>query len=393
MIVVSILFTAFTMIVGIVWAGRHVKISLQKKRGGVLTPESEAIADNPPRISVIVAAKDEENNIRPCVESLCRQDYPDLEIIVCNDRSEDRTGAILDDLAAADERIRGIHIDTLPSGWTGKNHAIDRGMRNATGAVLLFTDADCRFTSPRTISIAEKCRSDTGTGMLSLLPRMELNSFWEEMIQPLCSGIMMVSFDPARVNDSESNTAYANGAFILTARAAYETVGGHRAIKDEIQEDMVLGRRMKESGQGLLVCRSEGLFTVRMYSSFGEMFRGWSRIFYGSFTSVGRLSICIAAMLVMGILPVLACAAGCIACGLGGGNHWGLLGLAGFFASAMEFSVLYRFYGLVNARKWFCITYLPANVLVLTILCYTILKRICGGNLEWKGTVYRKPGT
>lgn len=389
MIVFPILLAAFTMIVGIVWAGRHVKISLQNTRGEVLTPASDATIDNPPRISVIVAAKDEEHNIRLCVESLCRQDYPDLEIIVCNDRSEDRTGAILDELAAADNRIQVMHIDTLAPGWTGKNHAIDRSLNSATGDVLLFTDADCRFICPRTISIAEKRRGDTGAGMLSLLPRMELNSFWEEMIQPLCSGIMMVSFDPARVNDRESNTAYANGAFILIGRAAYETVGGHRAIKHEIQEDMVLGRRIKEAGEGLLVCRSEGLFTVRMYSSFGDMFRGWSRIFYGSFPSVGRLSICIAAMLIMGALPVLACAAGCIAFGLGGGTGWGLLGLAGFFASVMEFSVLYRFYGLVNARKWFCITYFPANVLVTTILCYTILKRIFGGNLEWKGTVYR----
>ncbi|NIP78703.1 MAG: glycosyltransferase, partial [Gemmatimonadetes bacterium] len=95
-----------------------------------------------PRVTVVVAARDEAGHIAPTVHSLLAQDYPDLEVVAVDDRSTDGTGRILDRLAARQPRLRVLHIDTLPPDWLGKNHALHRGAELASGELLLFTDAD-----------------------------------------------------------------------------------------------------------------------------------------------------------------------------------------------------------------------------------------------------------
>jgi cellulose synthase/poly-beta-1,6-N-acetylglucosamine synthase-like glycosyltransferase len=104
-----------------------------------MSPLPEAIAK---RVSLIIAARNEQRNIRTALQSLLDLGYPDYEVIVIDDRSEDGTGRILDDMAAATPRLTGIHIDRLPPGWLGKNHALWTGSRQATGEYLLFSDAD-----------------------------------------------------------------------------------------------------------------------------------------------------------------------------------------------------------------------------------------------------------
>ena len=98
-----------------------------------------------PRVSVVFAARNEAGTVGAAVPTMLALDYPDLEVIAVNDRSEDDTGAILDRLAAADPRLKVVHVTELPAGWLGKNHALADGGAAATGEWILFTDADIHF--------------------------------------------------------------------------------------------------------------------------------------------------------------------------------------------------------------------------------------------------------
>jgi cellulose synthase/poly-beta-1,6-N-acetylglucosamine synthase-like glycosyltransferase len=378
--------------VGLIWASRHIKIALEKRHGFLLTPDYPGPPNPPPKVSLLVAAKDEEANLDACLESLLAQDYPDLEIIAVNDRSEDRTGEILDRHAAGSDRLRAVHVTDLPGGWKGKNHAMHVGMQHATGELLLFTDADARMLSSRAVSVAVQLLHDLGAGFLCLLPNLEMKGFWEGMIQPVASGVMMIWFEPARVNNPRRRTAYANGAFMLMRREVYRALGGHEAVKDDIQEDMEFARLAKQQGLGLTVARCRDLFTVRMYTTLGQMFRGWTRIFLGCFRSKTRLAVSLLLVLLMAVLPTGALLAGLIGglAGLEPAEAFWALGLAGLIVVAMQSTVVVRFWRMVGANPRLFWSYTPGSILIAGCLLAALLKHLPGAKLTWKGTTYTR---
>ncbi|OPX22022.1 MAG: hypothetical protein B1H04_05635, partial [Planctomycetales bacterium 4484_123] len=144
------------------------------------------------------AAKDEQANIGRCVRTLLEQDYPDFEVIVVNDRSTDETAEIVQRLAEEDRRLRLINVGELPAGWCGKNHAMHVGIARARGEYICMMDADCRQTSRHSLRAAVAYALDSGTDLLSVLPNLELVGFWENVVQPVCGGIMMIWFSPEK---------------------------------------------------------------------------------------------------------------------------------------------------------------------------------------------------
>jgi cellulose synthase/poly-beta-1,6-N-acetylglucosamine synthase-like glycosyltransferase len=384
---------AITVLMGavfLVWLSRHVLITRQRRRAVLLTPDSPPAPPEAPAISVIVAARNEADNIGACLRCLLRQDYPRFDVVVCNDRSTDGTRAIVEEVAAGEERVRLVDIDRLPEGWYGKNHAVAAGAKASAGEWLCLIDADCRQTSPRTLSVAMRHALDTGADLLSVLPVLEAGGFWQRVMQPVCSGVMMVWFNPDRVNDPRKPTAYANGAFILIRREAYEAVGTHEAIRGEVMEDMHLARRVKHAGMALRVVQSRGLYTVRMYDSLREMLRGWCRIFFGSFASLGRLAASLALIVVMGLVPYAAAAAGLAlaAAGVEPRGAWLVCGLSGVAGAAMQLSVVGRFYRLVGAGGRLAWTYALGCVLAGAAVVMAMWKLRAGARLTWRGTSY-----
>lgn len=378
-------------LVAILWTSRHARIA-GEKRGGGLTPQRDGPPAPVPKVSLIVAGKDEEHNIESCVRSLLEQQYPDFEVIACNDRSTDRTGEILDRLAAEDPRLRVLHIQDLPDGWKGKNHALHQASRIASGEYLFFTDADCRLLSRRSLAAAMGEMLARGVGMLSVLPRLAMKGFWENAIQPACSGVMMVWFDPRKVNRPDRPHAYANGAFILIRRDVYHAVGGHEAIRDVLQEDMTLARRVKRAGWGLAVVRGAGLFDVRMYTSLGQIFHGWTRIFFGSFSGPGGLLLPLLLVLLMALLPYVAAGIGfsLAAANATPQNGWLALGIVGAATIAMQLSVILRYYRLIHADPRYFWTYPLGGIFMVGMLLAALAKHLPGAKLTWKGTTYRK---
>ena len=219
----GVMLVGWTILLGfasLVWLARHRDVSRFQKTQRPLTPESYSGPPvEAPHISVLVAAKEEEENIETCVRSMLGQDYPDFEVIAINDRSDDRTGAILDAIDAPAGRLKVLHVAELREGWFGKNNAMRTGVEAAAGEWLCFIDADCRQTSTKTLSMAMRYAAEHQTEFVSLMPVLDTETVFERIIQPVAAALMVFWFHPERVNDPRSKVAYANGAFMLMSRS------------------------------------------------------------------------------------------------------------------------------------------------------------------------------
>jgi len=380
-------------LVGVTWSLRHFAISRALRSNRKLSANSHAgYASDAPRLSVLVAAKDEEANIATCVRSLVDQDYPNFEVIVIDDRSVDRTGEIIEDLRREfPDRVRALHVSHLPDGWFGKNNAMRVGVREADGEWLCFVDADCRQTSRATLSMAMCEAEASGADFLSVLPVLETRSFWERVIQPVCAAIMVIWFNPEKVNNPKSKAAYANGAFMLMSREHYRAIGGHERVRTELNEDMHMARITKASGRRLRVVENDGLYLTRMYASFGEAWRGWSRIFYGVFKTMRRLTATLGLLLTASVFPCVSLVVAAIGYALAegeAGRHWGIaLGVTAAVVAMLE-SVIYRFMRLTRAAPWVWMTY-PFGALLGVGMLLAAMRKLVGGRTTWRGTTYR----
>ena len=341
-----------------------------------------------PMVSVVVAAKDEQANIETCVRAILDQDYPNFELIVVDDRSVDDTGAIVERIAAGDSRVKLMNITELPEGWAGKNHAMQNGIGAARGQWICMTDADCRQSSPRTLSVAMQYANDTRADMLSMLPTLEMGGFWENLLQPVCCGLLMMWFPPGKVNDPAKPHAYANGMFMLIKRSAYEAIGTHEAIKGSLIEDMDMAREIKSGGLNLRVAPSEGLVAVRMYTSLREIFRGWGRIYIGAFENLPRLMLAWLALVTKGLTCYLAAAIGLGMYAAVGGQWWLACGLVGAAGSVAETVMLARYFRHVGSRAWLGLLYPLASALTAIILMKSMLMLRPGGKIIWRDTSY-----
>jgi len=248
------------------------------------------LTENPPLVSIIVAARNEENNISRCVNSLLSQNYSNCEIIAVNDCSDDSTGTILDELARIHPKLKVIHGNPLPEGWMGKAHAMYQGYQAAQGEWLLFTDADT-FHAPSLLSGVMDAVLPTTFSFATMYSK-NLNASFGQYLVDLAFGayIFMIS-DPRSVMNPKSRQSLVNGQYLLFERKAYELIGTHKAIKGCSADDVALGYLTKMKGFLPLVMLSEkGDLEVNNYGSFLEAFLGGSRnLVIGLWTALGAL--------------------------------------------------------------------------------------------------------
>jgi chlorobactene glucosyltransferase len=235
-----------------------------------------------PLISICVPARNEERNIRACVESLLGQDYPNFEVIVLDDRSTDATPEILESLTKAARQgvnLRKVSGSDLPAGWAGKPHALYQASAAARGEWLCFVDADT-FLSPTTLSSCYAKAMETNADMFTIMTFQTLDSFWERVVMPLVMTALSVGFSPRKVNDPDRKDAIANGQFILIKRSVYDAIGGHESVKDQIVEDKAISEQVKWNGYRLIVADGSRVARTRMYASLAEMWEGWTKNIY-----------------------------------------------------------------------------------------------------------------
>jgi glycosyltransferase involved in cell wall biosynthesis len=264
-------------ILGLTWFSRIVDAALGMPRIADITrPEWDrrpATRDGEPRVSIIVPARNEEEHIRETLARLLALEYSNCEIIAINDRSTDRTGQIMDEIAAsagcgadipvrepaapvlqteADRNVRPtrltvIHIAELPPGWLGKTHAMWTAAQRASGDWLLFTDADVLFKPDslrRAIAYANAEKADH----VVVFPRMIMQRPDEKMMMAFFQTLIVFGHRPWKVADPRARDHMGVGAFNLVRRSVYEAVGTYHALRMEILDDMKLGKVVKNAG-------------------------------------------------------------------------------------------------------------------------------------------------
>ncbi len=240
------------------------------------------LPESPPSVTVLIPAKDEGERIRACLSCALAQTYPNLQFIAIDDRSIDQTGAIMDEMAAADPRLEVLHIPhgDLPAGWTGKCHALFHGVRAARGEWLMFVDSDV-VLEPDAVAAAVGRAARHEYDLFSLLPRIEAYTFWEELIIPVAGAALNFMFLVPMANKNYlPRHAFANGQFLLIRRSVYEQIGGHQSVMGMFGEDVAMARLVKSKGYKTRIAWGADFVAVRMYSSLAEIFRGWARQFF-----------------------------------------------------------------------------------------------------------------
>ena len=379
-------------IYGVVLAGavgRHLACHNVIRRTTFLTPASQRWSGPAPKVSIIVPAKDEAANIEYCLDALLSQDYPNYEVILVDDRSQDETAAIAERIARRDRRLRVLKVVRLADGWTGKNHALHFAQRHAKGDWLLFVDADA-WLHPACLSVLLHDAAQHDAGLSSLLPRMEMRSFWERAVQPLAATMLMTLFPLPKANDrNRSDGGFANGQFMLIRRTAYDTIGGHEAVKDKFVEDINIGRLIKKHHLGLRVVVAPALASVRMYASLPQIMRGWSRIFYAAVNARPAILWAFVVMLfVLSVLPwIILPACGIAALAGAAGPFTALIAAMALAQEFLQTTVFGRAYRAGYSPLRLLVWRPLATLTMITVLLQTI--RLCKThNVVWRGTQY-----
>lgn len=340
-----------------------------------------------PFVSVLVPARNEERNIRDCVESLMAQDYPRFEVIVSDDRSEDRTGEILEELKGRYANLRVVRPAAPPSDWvSGKSHALWHAAHEARGEWLLFVDADMRLY-PCALRAAMQYGLESEADLFSAMPGIDCVGFWERAVLPAIARLYMISAPLWKVSDPASGVVAGTGPFMLFRRSAYEAIGGHQAVKGQRVEDVELARLVKMNGLKLRFVLGTFLSHGRQYCSLREMVRGISRqYFLGLRGNAFWAVVGVVFTLGVSVVPYVALVAFATLWALEPGvRAWDVgvaLALAQCGVIAACHVVLRRCYGVCGGSL---LLHPVGGAMSAFIMARSTLHGLCGKAAEWRG--------
>ncbi len=243
-----------------------------------------------PKVSIIIPARNEEEFIGKCLDSLIKQDYENYEIIVIDDSSNDATGEIISEYAKRDSKIIPVSARPKPEGWMGKNWACMEGYRKATGELLLFTDADTNH-SKNVLSLAVAHLISFNLDALSAIPKMLTFDFWTKITLPMISTFLHTRFSALNVNNPSKKTGYFFGSFFILRKKTYEEVGMHEGVKQEIIEDGALGKKVKESGYKMKMVRGDHLIDAVWARDKSTLWNALKRLMVPLYLQNGKIAI------------------------------------------------------------------------------------------------------
>ncbi|MBI4966417.1 MAG: glycosyltransferase [Desulfomonile tiedjei] len=352
-----------------------------------IDPIEEAnLPPTPPLISVIVPAHNEEAKLRACLQSVIEQDYPRFELIVVDDRSTDDTAAIAASVVRGLENCKIVSVDHLRPGWTGKCHALDVGVRHATGEWLAFLDADSRLHR----SALRQCyhhATRSHVNMITLSPKFIMNSFWEKALQPSFAAMSCILFPLDKVNDPDSSVASANGMFYLITRHAYEKIGGHHDVRELAVEDIGIGKRVKAAGLGLIFANGRHILQTRMYTSFREILRGWTRILSAAMNYELPTVLRFLGMHLLMSFPVLLASMYFYVCGAPSVWPGGWFLLPAVCLGVMCL-VPALFYSQLGTAHRYTVLLILGNLMLIWVFLVIVKKILFKDALQWRGTTY-----
>jgi hypothetical protein len=345
-------------------------------RPGWAPPKEAAL----PSLTIVVPARNEEAEIEPALRSLLQLDYPRYEVVAIDDRSTDRTGAIMEQLAAepaAQGRLRVVHVRELPAGWLGKLHAMWLGARQGSGEWLLFTDADCVF-HPESLRRAVHYATSRGMDHLVLFPTAHMKTLGEQMLISFPQVMSIFAMRPWKIRDPKARDHIGVGAFNLIRRSAYEAIGTYEKLRLEVVDDLKLGESIKKAGLRQDVVYGRGLVALR-----------WG---VGAAGIIGNLEKNLFAFLQFRLsLALAACVAGFFLCVL---PFAGLLFAPGWarapFALAVAMIALgYALAARLSAGSALLFVTCPASALLFVVaVLRSGFRTLKDGAVTWRGTKY-----
>jgi chlorobactene glucosyltransferase len=398
------LFTLYLLLGPLTWGFMILAMFEGRRRMSKLLQKTPPLPDPAPRLTVMIPARNEEANIEKCVGSVLAQDYPNLDVVVADDRSTDATGQILDRLVAAHPNLRIVHCtqaDVLP-GWAGKSNALHnayhKGVQpfnpapasDAPPHFLLGLDSDMRLTQTNALSLCVRAAIKHNAAIFTLLPALESHTFFEGLVIPL-TGMISSSINAVALTnvDSFRRVAYANGQCLMIRREVYDSIGGHTRVAALPCEDVGLAHLVKDSGRRVRVAWGADLCAVRMYDSLGALYRGLARILSFSrdrrtwpmlagiaFLLLSGFSLYVAA--IYGIyrlrhpLTNLGAIGWLIACAF----HW--------LAMTMQLGLTYAW----SKNRWWNALLFPLGGAISLAIYSRALKQCITGRFEWRGVSY-----
>lgn len=350
---------------------------------------------NPPLISILVPARNEEHRVLDkAIRSMLAQDYASLEIIAVNDRSTDRTGAILQSLSRNDDRLRVIDGVAPPPGWLGKPHALQQALQASRGAWVLATDADMIY-APSAVRTAIMTALDNNYDALTLIPHVDCLSFWERVFMPTFGWFMVMALPVERVNDPARKEAIGVGGFFLINRRALEKVGGYKAVSSEVAEDLRMAEILKGSGARLHLDYAPALVSTRMQPDLRSIWEGFTKnLFAGTKFSLWRTALGSLAVLLFAVAPFFIALFSVLMLLSGASAFW----LSIFTPAFLTWLLQVAIFILINKNSGVPVVYaftVPlGHALFTAILINSAIKILTGQGVTWKGRkLYEREGS
>jgi len=393
----EVLSWVFGVFLGAVWLSRIAIVWWNRKSvTDISAPEFDVPRETPappsqggtPRVSIIVPARNEAKHIEAALVSLLQLDYPEYEVIVVDDRSNDATGAIIDRLdsewrergEASHHRLKVLHVGELPQGWLGKVHAMWKATQQATGEWLLFTDADVVFradTLRRSLLYAGREQADH----VVLFPSMVMKTVGERMMMAFFQSQFIFAHRPWKVADPKSRDAMGVGAFNLVRRSVYESVGTYAALRMAVLDDMMLGELVKHAGFRQRCVFGRDLLRLRWVVGALGMVRGLTKNFF----AILRFNVPFAITAICGVLLVNT---GPFV-GVWFAQGWSK---AGYVAALFAIGAMY--YGMAKmsdiSPAYFFLH--PAGAALFGFaMARSVVVTLARGGVEWRGTFYPLP--
>ncbi|MGB2590358.1 MAG: glycosyltransferase family 2 protein [Candidatus Acidiferrum sp.] len=330
-----------------------------------------------PSISLLFAARDEEEKLPMALATLAQIDYPALQAIAVDDRSQDATGKILDEFAATHDWFRALHVSELPAGWLGKPHALQKAYEASSGEWLLFTDADVRFRKDalrRAVALAKQKDLDH----LTLFGDVEMHGFWEKTLITFFGLMFHLAVNPHRAANPQSRFYVGVGAFQLLKRTAYEASGTHLRLAMEVVDDMKLGKMVKQAGFRSGVGIAQEAVSVRWHAGMGNLVRGVTKNFFAAAGfNVAMVAIAVAGLLLVNIAPFF---------GVVFGHGWIRLLACVSVAVAIGFQSAVD--AVMGVSPLYALSFPVGAILFAYMLLRSTVVTLWQGGITWRGTFY-----
>ena len=356
-------------------------------------PDEPSLAEQAPRVSIVLPARNEAAHIVACVQSICASTWPNLELIVVDDHSTDDTGALARDAAVGDARVRIVSAPDLPNGWFGKQWACEVGASYATGSLLLFTDADTRH-APDLVGRTVAAREARGAELMSVAGHQDAVTIWEQAVQPSVFILILSRYGGGRAIEQARRAAdvIANGQCFMMSRDGYNAVGRHEAVRRYVAEDLMMAQAVWRLGKRVSLVMGAAQLRTRMYDGLASLMRGWGKNIYAG----GRQAVLGGAIgralypVLLPLLPIamlapfamLAYAAVLFVGGAPMTASWLLVSLLTALGVLFTFAQAAR----INRDPLYRALLAPVGAAVLLVICLQSVWR--GQRVEWKGRAY-----